>query len=98
MLTEINGTIKIGDNDKVLLEIAQNDLEKFKEYKYFADPEKFYAGFSLNDRQLYVTGFFTETEENQKDNTVTMLIASANKFTNAKASTVPADIKVLIGP
>lgn len=46
-----------------------------------------------------MTGFFTEAEtvENQKDTTVTMLIASANKVANAKASTAPADIKVLLG-
>lgn len=89
MLTGVNGTIKIGDNDKVVFEIAQNDLEKFREYERSIDSNKFYADFLLDDKKLYVTGFLAKTEENQKDTAETMLIASAN----TKVSTVSADIK-----
>ncbi|MDX5527211.1 MAG: hypothetical protein O7167_05060 [Wolbachia endosymbiont of Andrena nigroaenea] len=95
MHTEINGTIKIGKNKKVLLEIAQNDLEKFKEHEHFGDSRKFYAVLSLNGRQLYITGFFGEIEKNQQDNTVTILVSSANEAVDAKALTAPAEIKLL---
>jgi|GEM_PF-5277248 len=62
MLTEINGTIQIA-GDKIVLVVKEDDYEEFKKYEHPADSKKFYADFSLNDRQLYVTGFLQKQKQ-----------------------------------
>ncbi|WP_264718725.1 hypothetical protein [Wolbachia endosymbiont (group A) of Lasioglossum morio] len=100
MLTEINGTIKLvgEENDqKIQLIIPGSNYEKFKEYENISSSKKFYAGFSLGNKQLYITGLFEPEKKNQADNIVIMPISSANKQGNGKACTTAAEIKTLLG-
>ncbi|MDR0773026.1 MAG: hypothetical protein LBE46_01660 [Wolbachia pipientis] len=89
MLKEINGTIKTESNEVVLV-VAKGDSKEFKKYKHPTDPKKFYAGLSLNNQQLCITGVF---KENKKGDTVTIPISSVNR----RALTAPANIKALFG-
>ncbi|GKS78816.1 hypothetical protein wHma_08230 [Wolbachia pipientis] len=96
MFMEINGTIKVINNE-IMLIIAQDDFKKFQEYENISSSKKFYAGFSLGNKQLYITGLFEKEKKNQGDNIVIMPISSANKQGNGKAFTTATEIKTLLG-
>ncbi|MFP3026239.1 MAG: hypothetical protein ACEY3L_08355, partial [Wolbachia sp.] len=96
MFMEVNGTIKVINNE-IMLIIAQDDFKKFQEYENISSSKKFYAGFSLGNEQLYITGLFEKEKKNQEDNTVIIPISSANKQGNGKAFTTATEIKTLLG-
>ncbi len=96
MFMEINGTIKVINNE-IMLIIAQDDFKKFQEYENISSSKKFYAGFPLGNKQLYITGLFEKEKKNQGDNIVIMPISSANKQGNGKAFTTATEIKTLLG-
>ncbi|WP_353273638.1 hypothetical protein [Wolbachia endosymbiont (group A) of Agelastica alni] len=68
MLTGINGTIKLVGKEggqKIQLAISEDDYEEFKKYKDVGRSgdiinDKFYAGYTLDDQQLYITGFYPQ--------------------------------------
>ncbi|WP_264724154.1 hypothetical protein [Wolbachia endosymbiont (group A) of Phalera bucephala] len=62
MFMEINGTIKVINNE-IMLIIAQDDFKKFQEYENISSSKKFYAGFSLGNKQLYITGLFEKEKK-----------------------------------
>ncbi len=93
---EVNGTIKVINNE-IMLIIAQDDFKKFQEYENISSSKKFYAGFSLGNKQLYITGLFEQEKKNQGDNIVIMPISSAHKQGNGKAFTTATEIKTLLG-
>ncbi|MBA8756925.1 hypothetical protein [Wolbachia pipientis] len=96
MFMEINGTIKVIDNE-IMLIIAQDDFKKFQEYENISNSKKFYAGFSLGNKQLYIAGFFEQEKKNQGDNIVIMPISSAQKQGSGKAFTTATEIKTMLG-
>ncbi|WP_065094859.1 MULTISPECIES: hypothetical protein [unclassified Wolbachia] len=96
MFMEINGTIKVINNE-IMLITAQDDFKKFQEYENISSSKKFYAGFSLGNKQLYITGLFEKEKKNQEDNIVIMPISSANEQGSGKASATVAAIKALLG-
>ncbi|MFJ5424092.1 hypothetical protein [Wolbachia endosymbiont of Drosophila barbarae] len=93
---EVNGTIKVINNE-IMLIIAQDDFKKFQEYENISSSKKFYAGFSLGNKQLYITGLFEKEKKNQGDNIVIMPISSAKKQGDRKAFTTATEIKTLLG-
>lgn len=93
---EVNGTIKVINNE-IMLIIAQDDFKKFQKYENISSSKKFYAGFSLGNEQLYITGLFEKEKKNQEDNTVIIPISSASKQGNGKAFTTATEIKTLLG-